>query len=167
MKLAKTSKQQDDLSFQHNQHQQRQITINNLLQDHLHAQITINITRPSNSTVNRHQTQTPLLPRPPMFKFPMNYHRVQGIPQPFITRPYLSIQYTHKQKILPQERNILPTCLPVITVMLTDQFLGVLVNQAKICQLTTSFYMFWYHQKTQVMIVFTRRCRWRWWKWKQ
>ena len=100
-----------------------------------------------------------LLPRPSTFTFPINLYTSQGTAQPFITGPYLPIQYIHQQqKISPKELNFITTCFPVITVTLTDQLMNSLANQVIFVK-STSILCFkplelsGNYQKTQMKIV--------------
>ena len=100
------------------------------------------ITRLSNRTMKKQQTQTPLLARPSTFIFPTNYYTIQRTLQPLITRPYLPIQYPQQQqKISLQELNFIPMYFPIITVTLTDQFMDLLANQTKFSTLHLMYIM--------------------------
>ena len=85
-------------------------------------------------TINKQQTWTLLIPTPSLFTFPhLHYHTVQGTQQPFIAGSYLSNQYLHEQqKISLPGLHSIPPYFSIIMVTLTDHFMNVLANQAKL-----------------------------------
>ena len=87
--------------------------------------------------MNSQQTQTFLLSRTPINTAPLNCYAVQSYPQTFITESYPFTQqpYQHQENTA-QEVHCTLTWLLIPIVTLTDRFLNLVRDEAKIINLT-------------------------------